>query len=114
MFDFEKLDVYAVVENLNIEVSQFLEKNSIDSELTEHWKNASLASVLQLAEGVGRLASEEKKQFLTQSRGHIFQCVAILRFLQKTERVSQEDFDRFYDEYEKSSKMLLGMYRSLK
>lgn len=75
MFDFEKLDVYAVVENLNIEVSQFLEKNSIDSELTEHWKNASLASVLQLAEGVGRLASEEKKTISdTVSRTYISVC----------------------------------------
>lgn len=114
MFDFEKLDVYGVVEDLNVEVNQYLDMHAIEKEIADSWRKASWSSVLHLAEGVGRLSVEEKKTFLLHARGYIFQCVSLLRFLQRTDQLTEVEFDQFYEQYEKSSKMLLGMYRSLK
>ena len=112
MFDFEKLDVFAVVENLNIEVYNHLKNNKIDDYIRDQWQRASFSIVLNLAEGVGRISVNDKKRFLTIARGSVFECVAIMRFLHKTGMLDEENFGLFYNEYEKASKMLLGMFRS--
>ena len=61
MFDFEKLDVYQVVKEQNNKVLNFLKANTqIDQLLADHWKKASLNSVLNLAEGTGRKNTKRK------------------------------------------------------
>jgi four helix bundle protein len=113
MFDFEKLEVYQYVREANTEVFKFLnrEKN-IDPVIGEQWKKASLSSLLNLAEGTGRMSNEDKKHFLTISRGSIFECVAILHTLFDLGTVGQDNYEELYLRYERISKMLLGMYRS--
>jgi len=113
MFDFEKLDVYQVVREQNVKVIQFLNAtHEIDPLLKDHWKRSSLNSVLNLAEGTGRKNTEEKKDFLTASRGNIFESATILQTLKDLGTVDEITYMDFYDGYEKASKMLLGMYRS--
>ena len=78
MFDFEKLDVYQVVKEQNNKVIMFLiSNNEIDALLKDYWKKSSLSSVLNLAEGTGRKNTDEKKDFLTSSRGNIFESATI-------------------------------------
>ncbi len=113
MFDFEKLDVYQVVKEQNNKVLLFLKKNtSIDPLLSEHWKRASLKSVLNLAEGTGRKSTSEKKEFLTAARGNVFECTTILQIVKDLGYIDENDYNGYYEGYEKASKMLLGMFRS--
>ena len=113
MFDFEKLDLYQELKKLNLMVYQTLKDlKGLDPYVIDQWKQASMSSVLNLAEGTGRMTAEEKKSFYTDSRGSIFQCVAILDMAHRLGHIDETLFDVFYAGYEKVSKMLLGMYRS--
>ncbi len=113
MFDFEKLDVYQVVKEQNNKVLQFLKNRSdIDPLLADHWKQASLKSVLNLAEGTGRKSTSEKKEFLTAARGNIFESATLLQIIKDLGHIDETQYTEFYEGYEKASKMLLGMFRS--
>ena len=113
MFDFEKLDVYQAVKEQNLKVFILLQNDHlIDEYLKEQWKRVSLASVLNLVEGTGRLNNNDKKQFLILSRSSIFEAASILEMLKGMSIFDEETYLSLYDGYEKCSKMLLGMYRS--
>ncbi len=113
MFDFEKLDLYQELKKLNLMVYQTIKDlNEVDPFIIDQWKRASMSSVLNLAEGTGRMTTEDKKHYYTIARGSIFECVAILDMVHRQGHVDEGLFDAFYAGYEKVSKMLLGMYRS--
>ncbi len=113
MFDFEKLDLYQELKKLNLMVFQTLtDAKGIDAFVIAQWKEASLSSVLNLAEGTGRMTPADKKHYYTLARGGVFQCVAILDMIHRMGHIDTELFDVFYAGYEKVSKMLLGMVRS--
>ncbi len=113
MFDFEKLDVYQVVRDQNLKVMNILNVNkAMDPYLMEQWKRASLNILLNLAEGTGRMTDTDKMHFLTIARTSVFESVAILDLLKSMNVIDEPTFQELYDGYEKSSKMLLGMYRS--
>ena len=113
MFDFEKLDIYQVLRELNYKVFSLLhEDKKIDPSVKDQWKKASQAAVLNLAEGTGRMTNPDKKHFITSSRGNIFQCVALMQQVFDLGQIDSGMYQEFYDKYEQASKMLLGMYRS--
>jgi four helix bundle protein len=113
MFDFEKLDLYQELKKLNLMVFQTIKDlKELDPFIIDQWKRASLSSVLNLAEGTGRMTSADKKHFYTIARGSVFECVAILDLVHRLGHIDEPLFDVFYAGYEKVSKMLLGMYRS--
>jgi four helix bundle protein len=113
MFDFEKLDIYQVLRDLNHKVFTYLgEDEKIDQYIKDQWKKASQDSVLNLVEGTGKMINTDKKELLTISRGNIFQCVAILQQVFDLNLISTEKYEELYGKYEQASKMLLGMYRS--
>ncbi len=113
MFDFEKLDLYQELKKLNVMVYQTLKDlKGLDHYVVDQWKRASMSSVLNLAEGTGRMTPADKKHFYTIARGSIFECVAILDMAYRLGHIDKVLFDTFYAGYEKVSKMLLGMYRS--
>jgi four helix bundle protein len=113
MFDFEKLDVYQIVKSQNLKVLSILKTNkSIDPYLMDQWKRASLSILLNLAEGTGRMAEQDKQHFLTIARGSVFESVAILGLLNDLQLLAEKDYQDLYNGYESSSKMLLAMYRS--
>ena len=113
MFDFEKLDLYQELKKLNVTVYQTLKDlKGLDHYVVDQWKRASMSSVLNLAEGTGRMTPADKKHFYTIARGSIFECVAILDMAYRLGHIDKVLFDTFYAGYEKVSKMLLGMYRS--
>jgi len=113
MFDFEKLDVYQITKEQNVKVLTFL-KNLKDADpyLIDQWKRSSLSSLLNLAEGTGRMTDSDKRHFLTIARGSIFESVAILDLLKSLELIPLKEYEEFYNKYEQISKMLLGMFRS--
>ncbi|MGA3013935.1 MAG: four helix bundle protein [Bacteroidales bacterium] len=113
MFDFEKLDVYQVVKDQNLKVLNILGANKkIDQYLREEWKRVSLSILLNLAEGTGRMTEADKVHYLTIARTSVFESVAIIDLLKSMNVLDEVTFQELYSGYEKSSKMLLGMYRS--
>jgi len=113
MFDFEKLDVYQFTKDQNVKVLTYLKGTvGIDPYVLDQWKRASLSSLLNLAEGTGRMTDSDKRHFLTISRGSIFESVAILDLLKSMNIIEENTYKEFYATYEQISKMLLGMYRS--
>ena len=97
----------------NVKVLSFLKKiKEADPYIVDQWKRASLSSLLNLAEGTGRMTDSDKRHFLTIARGSIFESVAILDLLQSQNVVPENIYKEFYSAYEQISKMLLGMYRS--
>ncbi len=113
MFDFEKLNVYQIVKDQNLKVLSILKSNTlIDPYLADQWKRASLSILLNLAEGTGRMAEQEKQHFLTISRGSVYESVAILGILKDLLVITQKEYEDLYQGYESCSKMLLAMYRS--
>ena len=113
MFDFEKLDIYQVLRDLNYKVFSFLnEDKKIDPSVKDQWKKASQSAVLNLAEGTGRMTISDKKHFITISRGSIFECVALMQQVFDQGQIDSGKYQELYDKYEQASKMLLGMYRS--
>jgi four helix bundle protein len=113
MFDFEKLDVYQVVKNNNLKVLKFiLSHRDMDLYMKEQWKRSNMNIILNLAEGTGRMNNTEKKNFISDARGNVFQSVAILETVKGLDWIDDNLFKEFYDGYEQISKMLLGMIRS--
>ena len=113
MFDFEKLDVYQVVKSNNAKILKFIFGHpSMDPFVKEQWKRANLNIIINLAEGTGRMTNAEKKTFLTDARGKVFESVALLETVKELEWIDETTFKEFYDGYEQISKMLLGMIRS--
>jgi four helix bundle protein len=113
MFDFEKLDVYQITKEQNVKVLMFLRNlKDVDPYLIDQWKRASLSSLLNLAEGTGRMTESDKRHYLTIARGSIFESAAILDLLKSLELISAKEYEEFYNKYEQISKMLLGMFRS--
>jgi four helix bundle protein len=113
MFDFEKLDVYGVVKEQNQKVLQFIIQHpEMDEYIASEWKKASMGMMGNLAEGTGKMSDAEKRQYLSDARTCVFRSVAILDTLHGLGIVDDDVYRDLYDGYEKSSKMLLGMYRS--
>ena len=113
MFDFEKLDVYKIVKDQNLKVLSILKSNkSIDPYLMDEWKRSSLSILLNLAEGTGRMAEQDKRHFLTIARGSVYESVAILGLLNDLKLITENEYTDLYQGYESCSKMLLAMYRS--
>jgi four helix bundle protein len=113
MFDFEKLEVYQIAKTVvHKSLREIYANPKIDAYLKEQWKATSLNILLHLAEATGRLLTDEKKQLINRSRSAVFECAAILETFRELEFITKNDFDWYYGQYERLSKMLLAMYRS--
>jgi len=113
MFDFEKLEVYQHVNQTNVKVLKEIGNNTGgDPYLMDQWKRASLNSLLNLAEGTGRMSPKEKSHYYTVARSAVFESVAILNILRDLGSIAPDTYDDLYQDYERCSKMLLGMLRS--
>lgn len=114
MFDFEKLDVYQEIRSLNTKVLHMLfTRKDFDTYLSDQFKRASLSGVLNLAEGTGRMTNADKKRYYITARASVFECVAILQVLLDMGAIESSLYEDIYKGYDKISRMLLGMIRSL-
>lgn len=110
MFDFEKLSVYTKSKNLIKEILRFLKNNKqIDSFLRDQLKRASISMVINIAEGSGRFAKPDKKNFYIIARGSTYECVSILDIIKDEGHISESALADFYKKFEEISKMLLGL-----
>ena len=114
MFDFEKLDVYKKAKTFNKEVFKYLQvTKQLDAVTKNQFRRASFSIMLNIAEGTSRFSKADKKNFFVISRGSIFECVAILDFLQDEELIDKTLQLKFFRSAEELSKMLFAMIRNL-
>ena len=114
MFDFEKLEVYQKIRELNAAlIPWILSKQELHPYLCDQLKRASLSALLNLSEGTGRMSAMDKKQFYISSRAMVFESVSILQVMLDLGIISPAEYQHFYDGYEQVSKMMLGMIRNL-
>ena len=112
MFDFEKLDLYGIFRKQNVSVFKLINSKNIEDSIANRWKKASFDGIHNLVEGTGRIPPNEKKQYLNNARGNIFECTSLLQLCMDLEYVNELEYEEIYNEYERISKMLLGMLRS--
>lgn len=112
MFDFEKLDVYTEIKQLNQDVLTFIFSLKSDAYIIDKWKRATISIMLNLSEGTGRMTNSDKRNFYIKARSSVFESVSLMDILHGQKQISDADYSRFYERYEKVSKMLLGMVRS--
>jgi four helix bundle protein len=114
LFDFEKLEVYSKIRELNKELLPWIfkheEKNTY---LCDQLKRASLSAMLNLSEGTGRMGVQDKKQFYIRARASVFESVSVLQVLQDINIMHFNEYEVYYCKYEQISKMLLGMIRNV-
>lgn len=113
MFDFEKLIVYNKAKDYNHRISKLLLIKKLDRSTKDQLRRASLSIMLNIAEGAGRFTNKDKRNFYVISRGSVFECVALLDFLQNEEIILKEEYDSLYKNLEELSKMLYGMIKGL-
>jgi len=110
MFDFEKLDVYSKMEGVTAEVlKKIFGDRSLDPFLKDQLKRAIVSVTLNLAEGSGRMSPADKKHFYAMARSSLFESVALLRILKSQQLLTDVQFDRWYQEMEAISKMILKL-----
>jgi len=114
VFDFEKLEVYNKIRELNKELLPWIFKNqNKDNYLCDQLKRAGLSAMLNLSEGSGRMSGQDKKQFYIRARASVFESVSILHVLSDLGIMDEKYFNSLYDKFEEISKMLLGMIRNI-
>ena len=73
-----------------------------------------MSVLLNIAEGAGRFTKPDKRRFYWIARGSLFECVAILDFLQDEGTIGDYEYSKFYKSAEEISKMLFAMIGLLK
>ena len=113
MFDFEKLIVYNKAKAYNHRISKLILVKDLDRNSKDQLKRASLSIMLNIAEGTGRFTNKDKRNFYVISRGSVFECVALLDFLENESKVEKEEYESLYSDLEELSKMLFSMIKGL-
>jgi four helix bundle protein len=113
MFDFEQFPVYQKAENYHTQITKILSNYKIDKNLKDQCKRASLSIVLNIAEGAGKYAKNDKKNFYVIAKGSVNECVAILRILKLENNVTEETFQKTYSELLEIAKMLSALIKTM-
>ncbi len=79
MFDFENLDVYKLALEFAKEVAKATENTPRGHwSLIDQFRRASTSIALNIAEGAGRYAKGEKRQFYSIAKGSAYECVPLI------------------------------------
>jgi four helix bundle protein len=113
VFDFEKLSVYLKAKEFNKKIHILLSDQNLDRTTNDQLRRASFSIMLNISEGSGRFTNADKRNFYVIARWSVFECVAILDYLQDLELIDSKSFQAFYFELEELSKMLYGLIRGL-
>jgi len=115
MFDFENLEVYKKAKKISKDILFWLKTNkAMDSYLKDQLRRASISLVINIAEGSGKFSKPDKRNFYTIARGSAYECVSLLEIAQETGSINADLFQKYYNEFETVSKMLLGLINSQK
>ena len=109
--DAERLDVYQVALSFNAAATLLAGRG--DSILRDQLRRASLSCVLNIAEGAGRRAQGQKRQFYSIARGSAMECAAIVDVLRVRGLASAEEARKARGMLVRIVQMLTKLDRSL-
>ncbi|MCK4665518.1 four helix bundle protein [Candidatus Dependentiae bacterium] len=81
-------------------------------ELRDQLKRAVLSISTNIAEGIGREKTGEKKHFLGYAKGSVFETVSLIMVMKRKKLCSERSFTKIYSLCEEISKMLFSMISS--
>lgn len=114
MFDFEKLTVYTMAKEFNLQIKKVVSSNeSLDKNNKDQLRRASLSIVLNIAESTSRFSDADKRNFYVIARGSLIECIAILDLLKDELIISKELYLELYIKAEELSKILYVLIRGL-
>ena len=113
MFDFEKLDLYQEIRLTSSKMFKWVTYHpTMDEAVASRFKVIITGIGAELAEGTARLGYSEKKKHYTDARVLVFEAVTLLHLLKDIDAITEDEFEDFYNDLDKISRMLLGMIRS--
>jgi len=114
MFTFENLEVYKKAFTQNQKIYRLLKKDiSIPRYMKDQLGRASLSVQLNIAEGSGRFAKRDRRNFFVTARSSALECASLLQFLFAENEISVEQHSELQSSYEELSKMLFTMIKNL-
>lgn len=114
MFDFEKFPVYLLSEKFYSQVIvEILSRKDINSSVKDQLRRASMSIILNIAEGAGKYAKNDKRSYYTIARGSTNECVAILRIIKLEKKLEEYRYKQMYDNLVEIGKMLSGLIHAI-
>ncbi len=114
MFDFEKLSVYSKAKEFNRQIQwDILSIDSLEKNIKDQLRRASLSIVLNIAESTSRFSDADTRNFYVIARGSLIECIAILDLLKDDLIISKELYLELYNKGEELSKILYVLIRGL-
>ena len=114
MFGFEKLQVYQIAREFNLEIRRdVLSNEKLDRVSRDQLRRAAMSIMLNIAEGTSRFSNADERNFYVIARGSVFECVSILDLLSTEQTISFDQRNYFYSKAEEISKMLFKMIKGL-
>jgi len=115
-FKFENLQVWQKALDLSEEIN-ILTKNSFPKDelfiLTSQIKRAADSVVLNIAEGCTGQTNAVFKTFLSYSLRSAVEVVACIFIAKRRKIISDDDFERLYDEYQSLTRMITALKSTL-
>jgi len=115
-FKFENLQVWQRALDLTDEISQLTQKSFPKEELyilTPQIKRAADSVVLNIAEGCTGQSNPVFVNFLNYSLRSAIEVVACLFIAKKRNIISEDDFQKLYNEYQSLTKMITALRNTL-
>jgi four helix bundle protein len=109
--DAEKLDVYRVALEAQALVAHLL--TAVHRILRDQLERASISSVLNIAEGAGRLSRRDKRRHYAVARGSAMECAAAIDVISRRGQASAEDCNRVRGLYVRVVQMLTKLDAAL-
>ncbi|MBL7692184.1 MAG: four helix bundle protein [Flavipsychrobacter sp.] len=114
MLIFENLEVYKKAFSINQKIYRFLKHNTtIVRYMRDQLGRASLSIQLNIAEGSGRFAKKDRRNFFVMARSSALECASIIEFLVAEEEMPTEFHLELRNGFEEISKMLFTMIKNL-
>ena len=114
MFDFEKLSVYSKAKEFNRQIQRdILSIDSLEKNIKDQLRRASLSIVLNIAESTSRFSDADKRNFYVIARGSLIECIAILDLIKDDLIIRNELYLEFYNKGEELSKILYTLIKGL-
>ena len=113
MFDFEKLIVYQKARAANKNIQNVLNNRKIRPFLRDQLYRAAISMVINIAEGTGKFAKNDRRNFYVISRGSVYECASLLDLLWDERLVSEALMKKLKAVLEEVSRLLSGLIRSL-
>lgn len=115
MFDFENLDVYKLALDFAKQVAKATENIPRGHwSLVDQFRRTSTSIALNIAEGAGRYAKGEKKQFYSIAKGSAYECLPLVSLFVELDLVNGQIAAEWKESLQRICQMITKLIQSLK